>query len=187
MPETESSMPEITIQGVTFQVAPVFKAGHVLTEVEASVLDQTRRENLRNNFAGEVRTAKQDAAKKNGFLVKNEKGEDVGDESQVTVDMLDVDNLVSEFDKYCDEYVFGVRASGTPRAPADPVEREALSIAKEKVKEAYRKKNFKISDVPAADILALAKGLLEKNPSIREEAKRRHAASAAITLADIDI
>ena len=41
----------ITIAGKPFTVEPKFEAGHVLTANEASTLNQTWFENLRNNFA----------------------------------------------------------------------------------------------------------------------------------------
>lgn len=44
-------METITIAGRTFQAPIRYSAGHVLSEHEASALNQTFHENLRNNFA----------------------------------------------------------------------------------------------------------------------------------------
>ena len=48
---TTASTDEITIAGQVFSVPVRYAAGHVLTEGEASALNQTYHENLRNNFA----------------------------------------------------------------------------------------------------------------------------------------
>ena len=42
---------QIMIQSVTFEVATPYDEGHVLTAIEAKVLNQTRCENVRNNCA----------------------------------------------------------------------------------------------------------------------------------------
>ncbi len=42
---------QIMIQGVTFEVTTPYDEGHVLTAIEAKVLNQTRSENVRNNCA----------------------------------------------------------------------------------------------------------------------------------------
>jgi hypothetical protein len=50
----------LTIAGSVFTVTPRYHAGHVLNEAEASALEQTRRENLRNNLAGKEGLTQED-------------------------------------------------------------------------------------------------------------------------------
>lgn len=135
-------METITIQGHDFNVAPKYAVGHVLTENEAATLNQTLFENLRNNFAKQVKDAK-------------------GEAEALTAEQLS--QLQSKLDEYASKYEFGVRVSSGPRAPADPVGKEAFTIAKEAVKNAIRKKGANPSDYSAAQIAELAKGALEKH------------------------
>ncbi len=48
----------ITIAGTQFAVEPRYAEGHVLTANEASALNQTYFENLRNNFASQAKEGK---------------------------------------------------------------------------------------------------------------------------------
>src|SRR6476646_11844528 len=74
---------EITIQGQVFRVPLRYAAGHTLTEGEASALNQTLHENLRNNFAKKV----------------NE-GTEAG---------VPKETLQQQLDDYANDYQFGVR------------------------------------------------------------------------------
>lgn len=139
--QKDPKMDSITIQGHDFTVAPRYSAGHVLTENEASTLNQTLFENLRNNFAKQVKDAK--------------------GEGELSADALA--DLQSKLDAYAATYLFGVRSASGPRAPADPVGKEAFTIAKDAVKNAIRAKGFKPSDYSAEQIGDLAKQALEKN------------------------
>ena len=47
----------ITIQGESFSVDMPYSEGHVCTSTQAGALNQTRAENLRNNFASSVKKA----------------------------------------------------------------------------------------------------------------------------------
>lgn len=169
-------MGELVVQGVTLAVPQPYSAGPItLTEGEASQLNQVLAENLRNNFAGKVDKAYEDAAKANSKEVKD-----------ITADMLDVTALQTAFDAYVGEYEFGVRRGGLPRI-TDPVEREAVNMASEIVRGAIKTKGFKLADVPAEKIRELALGLLEKNPAIREEAKRRVESTKGIALDELNL
>jgi len=55
-PNTAVSGPQLTVQGIRFPLPtqPRYAEGHVLTSVEASVLNQTFAENLRNNWANSI-------------------------------------------------------------------------------------------------------------------------------------
>lgn len=141
----------ITIAGKPFLVSPRFAEGHVLKANEASTLNQTLYENLRNNFA--------------------EKAKEGGTQE--------------DFDAYAAKYEFGVR-SGGGGGSRDPVEVEAMSMARDAVKAGILKAGKKISDYKAAVISEAAAKLLEKNPAYREKAKERIAEMQAVAGESLD-
>lgn len=170
---------DITVQGLTFSAPQPYNAGAIeLTEGEASALNQTFAENLRNNFASTIRSKLADYRKANNLP----------EDAEVGVDVLDKSELDSEFAKYAGEYEFGVRrtASGV-RMPTDPVEREAYKIATDRVKAALNKKNVKLNTVPREKMDELVRAAIAKYPEITNEARRRVEASAAIGMADLDL
>ena len=156
----------ITIQGLEFKVPSPYEEGHVLTADEASVLNQTFHENLRNNFASSVKK------------VKDEHGEDLPDTART--------ELQEEFDEYAKDYKFGVRRSGA-RAPSDPIEAEAFKMVKEAIRNKLKEQGRKAD---ASDIADAATRLLatEKGASYRAAATRRVQESQKIaqeSLADV--
>lgn len=138
---------QITIAGEIFSAPVRYQEGHELTAGEASALNQTFHENLRNNFAKKVKDAK-----------------DAG--------TFNLDELQEEFSQYAEEYQFGVRTGGGG-ATRDPVMTEALNIAKAKVRAALKQKGVKVSDVQASAITEAAKNVIAKYPEIMELAKQR--------------
>lgn len=108
----------ITIAGHRFEVnAPPFVAGpFTLTEGQAHSLNQTRVENLRNNFAPKVKEALNGSSE----LSDSQKAE-----------------LQAKFDEYAAKYEFGVRQAGQGRTVVDPVEREMLKLAKDDFTKAF--------------------------------------------------
>lgn len=126
---------QITIQGQTFKVPIRYGAGHVLNDGEASALNQTYHENLRNNFAKKV-----------------SEGVDAGTGLDVLQQMLD---------DYAEEYQFGVRTSGGGGFRGDPVMTTAMNIAREMVRMAIKAKNLDMEDWPASRISTAAKALIE--------------------------
>lgn len=134
---------EVTIKGQKFMVPLPFAEGHVLRQNEADTLNQTFCENIRNNFASKVEEASENGA---------------------TPDMA---KLQAELDAYVVDYDFGVRRSGGVRV-VDPVEREAMKIAKERIRVALKKANKKATP---EEMDVLAKQALEKYPQIRASAK----------------
>lgn len=163
----ETPRSTITIAGHPFKVPEPYVEGHALTANEAATLNQTYAENIRNNNAKKVSDAAE-AAKVEGAPA------------------LDLAKLQSEIDDYVADYEFGVRRGVT----GDPVEREALSAAKELVKNKIKEKGAKLSDYKAADITARAEEVLNKYPQIREQAKARveaAQAAAADLAANIEI
>lgn len=163
-PKTDESAPaptastdEITIAGQVFSVPVRYAAGHVLTEGEASALNQTYHENLRNNFAKTVKDAR---------TVPSD-----GDTPTSTRELTesDVAALQSQLDAYAAQYEFGVRAVST-RVPADPVAREAINIAKEVIRNALR---LAKKTATAEQVAELAGKLVERDAKYREMAQAR--------------
>lgn len=170
---------EITIQGLAFEVSQPYAPGAVeLTEGEANALNQTRAENLRNNFAPKIKAA----------MVEYRKANSLAEDAEVAVSSLDHDALIAEFNKYADEYEFSTRAGGGgARTPTDPVEREAQRIAWDKIKVALGKKGIKIDSVPKDKKAELISDTIAKYPAITEEAQRRVASAADIALEGMEV
>lgn len=77
------------------------------------------------------------------------------------------------FDKYVASYQFGVRVGGGG-STRDPVQAQAIAIAKDRVKAQIQKLGKKLSDFTAAKLTSLAQALIEKDPAIVELAKARY-------------
>lgn len=161
-------MEQITIAGKVFNAPIRYEEGHELTAGEASALNQTFHENLRNNFAKRVREAVLDE------INEGEKYDETG--------------LQSEFDSYAEQYQFGVR-SGGGGASRDPVMAAAMNIAKAQIRVAVKKKYGKVT-VDASVITEKAKQLLQspKGQVIMDLARQRvqeEQAAAADDLGDL--
>lgn len=94
------------------------------------------------------------------------------------------------FDEYAASYQFGVRTGGG--GSRDPIEVEAMNIARDTVKDLIRKQGKKLADYKAAAISETAAKLLAhevKGPEIRELARKRVAEmqSAAGQAVDLDL
>jgi hypothetical protein len=140
-------MEQITIAGKVFNAPLRYEEGHELNAGEASALNQTYHENLRNNFAKKVK----EAVDNGGF---------------------NQDALQAEFDAYALDYQFGVRTGGGG-APRDPVMAEAMNIAKMQIRAKIKEKGRKITDYEPSAITEAAKKLIAKNPAILELARQR--------------
>lgn len=90
-------MTTITISGKKFEVSVPYKAGHTLTISEAAVLNQTYRENVRNNLAKMVKA----------YLADGKSHE----------------SIQEQVDLYTKTYEFGARAVN----PATAAQRETLA------------------------------------------------------------
>jgi len=167
----------ITVQGLEFEVDYPYVAGTTdLTAGEASALNQTRAENLRNNFAARIKAG----------LAEYRKTNNLAEDAEVAVTVLDKDQLDKEWADYAGKYEFGVRQLGSGlRTPTDPVEREAHKIATAKVKEALAKANMKLASVTKEQMAELVKATIIKYPDIMAEAKRRVEAVGEIVIADL--
>src|SRR3990167_8246725 len=124
---------QIIIQGHAFVVPVPFAEGHSLSGGEASAMNQVFHENLRNNFAARIKKLEGDGA-------------------------IDISSLQNELDEYAVEYEFGVSQSATA---ADPIEREAMKLARQAVKAALKKANREESKDWIEEAAAKQ---IEKNP-----------------------
>jgi len=135
---------KITISEKSFNVPTPFSEGHKCTAGEASALNQTLGENVRNNMAKAVKVAV-------------EKGE------------FDQAKAQAAIDEHVKNYEFGQRRAST----VDPVEKEALDIARDLIKDGLRKENVKLSSVSTAEMTKRAREVVTANPKITEVAKKR--------------
>jgi hypothetical protein len=144
-------MEDLTIQGEVFKevYSPSYQAGHQINEVEAEVLNQTERENLRNNFARKVKEAKE---KEGGTL------------SPETFAALQ-----SELKQLAENYQFNVRQ---PRQ-SDPIMAIAMELVLNGLHKSLKAQGVKVKDIPAADLKAKAKAMIDANPVILEKARAR--------------
>lgn len=156
MNDTATAAASIKIQGHNFTLgrAVPYTTGHPLTEVEASVLNQTWLENLRNNFAAKVKAA----------LEKLPEHERTNPPEELLA------TLSTEFNTYASDYTFGHRA---PRAHVDPVEHLARKLAKEAILTKLRERKIEVKSVAAEKMEEYINGYLNKYPETRKEAKRR--------------
>jgi hypothetical protein len=148
----------ITIQGQTFRVQPRYAAGHQLKENEASALNQTYFENLRNNFAKKVSD---------------------GLEAGTGLDVLQ-----QQLDDYAAEYEFGARTGGGGFR-GDPVMTYAMGISREMVRNAIKAKGLNLDDYPASKITQTARALIDSQgpdgkivTTAREQVAREKAAAS---------
>ena len=97
-------MKTISISGETFEVSAPYAAGQTINEAEAKTLNQTRAENIGNNFRAAVKKALEEGK------------------------IAEVRAAIAEYDA---SYQFSMTAT---RQPIDPIESEAFKIAREVVK-----------------------------------------------------
>jgi hypothetical protein len=139
------------IHGFKFEMFTPYTAGDVLNAEEANTINQTRCENLRNNLADAIWQAKEQAEK-----------------DGAPIDQAALQKLVTDYDL---TYEFGVRRGGGGRI-GDPVESEAMDMARELVREAFKKRGTAIKDIPGGTprVTELAREVLDKHPQIRQRA-----------------
>lgn len=173
-PAAEAPGPALTVQGITFPLplTPRYSEGHVLTLVEASVLNQTFAENLRNNWAGRMKAHLDKVAK------------DVPTES---LDASIIEQLRTDFVEYAGTYTFGFRQ---PRIVLDPIEHLARKLAKETILSALRERKIDVKTISAEKMEEYVTSLLGKRPDLRKEAKRRIDATKKVSsdiFAELDL
>lgn len=110
-----------------FTVAQPYDEGYgPINAAEARVLNQTRRENLANNFRSAVQAFKDGAE---GAAAS-------------------VEDLQAKFGELDAGYVFTIANTGTAARKLDPVEREARNIARDLLRQALADAGQKYSEVP---------------------------------------
>lgn len=140
-------MPKFTVQGHLVEIDEPYNEGHTCTAGEADALNQTRKENVRNNVASSATR--------------------IEEKEKRTCTAEEIQKMVSD---YAADYEFGIR-SGASR---DPVESEALDMARAIVKDAISKRSeLKLKDFPAKKITELASNYLAgpSGNTLRERAK----------------
>lgn len=147
----------LTIAGKSFTVHRPFAAGDTITEGEASSLNGSFAENMRNLFSEEVKKAG---------------------------DAVDIPAIQAKLNERAAGYIFGATGGGGFRT-ADPVEQAALDIARGKVRDAMRKQGFAMKDVKDSQITQLAREALEKHPEYRTAAQAQ--VDAAKSIADLEL
>lgn len=140
---------QITIGGASYNVPLRYEEGHELTAGEASALNQTFHENIRNNLSKQA---------KDGTLTQE------------------------AVDAYANEYQFGIRSGGATR---DPVQAEAMRIAKSKITAALKAAGKKVGDVETSALNEAAKALIARDSQIMELARQRVAESQALATGDL--
>lgn len=176
-PTTSTGLRQVTISGETFEIAAPYSAGHQLNEAEASVLNQTYLENIRNNAASKIKAAKEAAEKSNTTFSLDAPIGGEGEDASKTLRQVIAD--------YAKSYEFGVRVARNSE-PADPVEREARSIAREAISAKLKASNVKRKDIPdEAYEQALVK--LAASDKVMAEAKRRVKARDSIGLDELGL
>ena len=163
---TINNYDQITIAGQVFRVPVRYVAGHTLTDGEASALNQTYHENLRNNFAGKVRDGIEAA--------------------------LPIETLQQQLDDYANDYQFGQRGGGGGGYRGDPVMTLAMGSARDVIRAAIKAKKLNDEDWPASKVTQMAKALLEQQgddgviiSNARKQIESEKAAAAA-AMASVD-
>lgn len=154
---------DLTIQGIQFECAAPYAEGHVLTKAESGVLNQTRAENLRNNFAGVIRKKLEELEKETP--------------PRKEFNTEELSNLAEQFSAYEETYEF--QGKRTSRAPVDPVKREANRIARSAITAALEAKNITVKSLVDGKMEELISQYLDRNPSVMDEARDRIAAAKA--------
>ena len=132
-------MPEattITIAGDLFTIPQPYSEGHVLSANEASALNQTFAENIRNNMATKAKALKETGA-------------------------YDKEVFAGTVADYADEYEFGVRTGGG--RTGDPIMAEAMDITRELVRKALQRQGKSLKDYSAKQISDAARAQLAKS------------------------
>ena len=152
----------ITIQGFEFEILTPYAEGHVVNEAEAKALNQTRLENVRNNAARVVKAAT--------------------DEEGNLVDEAAVRAQIAEYDA---NYVFTLASVGGGRKPSDPVEAEALRMARAAITAQLRAAGRKAKDIDK-DVLDAAVAKLAGQDNLRKAAAKAVKERAALAEGALD-
>lgn len=159
-PEAPEGKQYIQVQGHMFLAPAPYAEGMTINASEASALNQVFGENLRNNFAAQMKRA------------SNEGRELPGQ---------------PEFDAYASSYEFGQRRIRIASAK-DPIATTERQLATQMVKDALSAKGYKWADLDKDQREALVQRVVEKG-SVRAQAEQIVAAKrqAADSLGDLGL
>lgn len=161
----ETPRTDFTIAGINFSVAEPFAEGDVLTAGEASALNQTFRENVRNNLAKQIKE-----------LAEGKAATDTTPEvPPATAEALQV-----VVDEYAGDYEFGVRTSAGPRM--DPEEREARNIVTSNLRALLKAKGQSVKDFAEGEFEKLANAAYEQHKAAAHERAKVVLASRSLNL-----
>lgn len=164
LPPAAPGTMHISIKGRTFTAQAPYSEGHVLTAAEALTLNQTRSENLRNNFSTTI-----------------EKAVKAAETAGVAVDEV---ALQATFAAYEADYVFSGKRQA--RAPTDPVLAEAHKLARVKIAELARKKNVDSKTFSKEKWAQLITEVLGKMPEIMTVARQRVEDAKSLGSSELD-
>lgn len=176
MPDITADTPrkDLTIRGIILSAAMPYEEGHVLTANEASVVNQTWLENLRNNYAAKL-LSYCETNHPEVIVVDDKENKQINtseENGNAVLSPAQVAEIQKDFTAYVDGYEFGVRGAG--RTLMDPVMALAIGIAEGVVKDALKAQGYKISDV-RDQVRGLAEKAIADNPLFMEEARKLHA------------
>lgn len=163
-----------TINGLQFEISEPYAEGHTLNAIEARVLNQTRSENIGNNLRAKIKEMQEDDTKSE----------------------QDIYDLVADLDSRYEFTAAGVSAS----RKLDPVEKEAVKIARELLKQHLAASGRKLTVAPegyteeewddkvAAEIERIAaEDAVVKAAKKNVEAKQKQAATLAEALEGVNV
>ena len=159
------------VQKVAVKIPQPFAEGHKLRANEAEALNAYYTNCVRNGIAADVK----DMLTKAGAF---------DSEGNINSDKVDSKAVQKMVDDYVNEYDFGMTTGRT----GDPVEREAMEIARNAVRSAIQRKGGNVSDYSGKQISTKAKELMQNEtygPKFREKAKQIVNAREEVTEIDI--
>lgn len=168
-PEAVEATRPMVIAGIEFTVSLPYAAGHVVTDAEARALNQTRCENISNAMRKKIESLRDVPGDK-----VNDKGEPIMEGFSEEA-LQKAAELVAAYEA---EYSFSM--PGAVRRPVDPLEKEALSIARAEVTRLIKAEGLKVKDVDEAVIEANVEEFA-KNKQVIELARKRLAEKAELS------
>lgn len=162
-----------TINGLQFELSAPYSEGHVCSAIEARVLNQTRAENIGNNTRAKIKEMQEANASEQ-----------------------EIQDFVAEFDA---SYVFTAAGVSASRK-LDPVEKEAVKIARELLKQHLAQDGRKLTVAPDGltddeweeKVSAAIEDIASKEEVVRAakkavEAKQKQANALAEALGDVNV
>lgn len=163
----------ITIQGHEFDFGqPRYAEGHSVNANEAHALNQVLLENVRNNTASRIKAAAEKAA-----VAPADVNIDSPNEAGLTLRQSILD--------YAASYAFGLRSVRTAE-PVDPVEKEAIKIAKDAIRKALASKKIKVANLPEGKFDEMVETYAAREDTV-SEAKRRVKANEKAGAGELDL